>query len=77
MMRLLDTEVFRERLVIPLPNTLMSSKLFLKRDLKLVQEEMWVRFLGQEDPLEEGVATLSSILAWRIPWTEGLAGYSP
>ena len=29
-----------------------------------------VRFLGQEDPLEEGMATHSSILAWRIPWTE-------
>ena len=29
----------------------------------------WVRFLGQEDPLEEGMATHSSILAWRIPWT--------
>ena len=27
------------------------------------------RFLGQEDPLEEGMATHSSILAWRIPWT--------
>ena len=27
--------------------------------------------LGQEDPLEEGMATHSSILAWRIPWTEG------
>ena len=26
--------------------------------------------LGQEDPLEEGMATLSSVLAWRIPWTE-------
>ena len=32
--------------------------------------EMWVRSLGQGDPLGEGVATLSSILAWRIPWTE-------
>ena len=32
--------------------------------------ETWVRFLGQEDPLEEGMATHSSILAWRIPWTE-------
>ena len=32
---------------------------------------MQVRFLGQEDPLEEGTATHSSILAWRIPWTEG------
>ena len=30
----------------------------------------WVRFLGWEDPLEKGVATHSSILAWRIPWTE-------
>ena len=31
---------------------------------------MQVRFLGQEDPLEEGMATYSTILAWRIPWTE-------
>ena len=31
-----------------------------------------VRSLGQEDPLEEGTATHSSILAWRIPWTEEL-----
>ena len=30
----------------------------------------WVRSLGQEDPLEKGMATYSSILAWRIPWTE-------
>ena len=29
---------------------------------------------GQEDPLEEGMATLSSILAWRIPWTEEPGG---
>ena len=33
-------------------------------------QEMWVRPLGQEDPLEEGLATFSGILAWRIPWTE-------
>ena len=33
--------------------------------------------LGQEDPLEKGMATHSSILAWRIPWTEELVGYSP
>ena len=32
--------------------------------------ETWVPTLGQEDPLEEGLATHSSILAWRIPWTE-------
>ena len=31
---------------------------------------MQVRSLGQEDPLEEGMAAHSSILAWRIPWTE-------
>ena len=31
---------------------------------------MPVRSLGREDPLEEGMATHSSILAWRIPWTE-------
>ena len=32
--------------------------------------EMQVRSLGREDPLEESMATYSSILAWRIPWTE-------
>ena len=35
---------------------------------------MWVRFLGWEDPLEEGMTTYSSILAWRIPWTEETGG---
>ena len=34
----------------------------------------WVPFLGREDPLEEGMATHSSILAWRIPWTEEPGG---
>ena len=33
-------------------------------------EEMWVHSLGREDPLEEDMAIHSSILAWRIPWTE-------
>ena len=32
--------------------------------------ETWVQSLGQEDPLEKEMATHSSILAWRIPWTE-------
>ena len=31
--------------------------------------EIWVRFLGWEDPLEKGMATHSNILAWRTPWT--------
>ena len=35
---------------------------------------MQVRFLGQEDPLEEGMATHPNILAWRIPWTEEPGG---
>ena len=40
------------------------------KNLPAVQEtqEMWVWSLGWEDPLEEGLATHSSILAWRIPW---------
>ena len=37
-------------------------------------EETWNRSLGQEDPLEEGMATLSCILAWKIPWTEEPGG---
>ena len=36
-----------------------------------------VQFLGREDPLEKGKATYSSILPWRIPWTEEPGGYSP
>ena len=36
--------------------------------------ETWVRSLGWEDPLEEGLATHSSILAWRIPWTDEPSG---
>ena len=36
--------------------------------------ENWVRSLGQEDPLEKEMATHSSILAWRNPWTEELGG---
>ena len=36
--------------------------------------EAWVQSLGREDPLEEGVATHSRILAWRIPWTEEPGG---
>ena len=39
------------------------------KHLRTMQEPQ-VRSLGQEDPLEKGMATHSSILAWRIPWTE-------
>ena len=43
------------------------------KNLPTVQET-WVRSLGQEDPLAKGMATYSSILAWRIPWTEKPGG---
>jgi len=33
-------------------------------------QETWVQSLGREDPLEKGMATHSSVLVWRIPWTE-------
>ena len=36
----------------------------------LAMRETWFRSLDQEDPLEKGMDTCSSILAWRIPWTE-------
>ena len=37
-------------------------------------QETWVQSLGQEDPLEKGMGTHSSVLAWRIPWTEEPGG---
>ena len=37
-------------------------------------QEIWVQSLGWEDPLEKGMATHSSILAWEIPWTEEPGG---
>ena len=53
------------------PRRLSDKK---KKNLPAVQElqEMWVRSLGWKGPLKEGMATHSSILAWRIPWTEEL-----
>ena len=49
--------------------TWVSLAALLVKNLPAVQET-WVRFLGQEDPLEKEMATHSSILAWRIPWIE-------
>ena len=42
-----------------------------------VMQETQVSSLGQEDPLEKGMATHSSILAWRIPWIESMVDCSP
>ena len=49
-----------------------SQVALVVKNLPVMQEtpEIRVGFLSQEDPLEEGTATHSSILAWRIPWTE-------
>ena len=46
------------------------------KDLPAAQETQ-IRSLGQEDPMEKGMATHSSILAWRIPWMEGPDGLQP
>ena len=40
-------------------------------------QDTWVASLGQEDPLEKEMAPHSSILAWRIPWTEEPGGLQP
>ena len=48
--------------------------LWVKNLPAMQKTETWVQFLGGEDPLENGMATHSSILAWRIPWTEEPGG---
>ena len=45
------------------------------KDYLPAMQEMWVPSLGQEDPLEKGMATHSSILAWRIAWIEEPGGF--
>ena len=45
------------------------------KNLPAVQETL-IPFLGREDPLEKGMGSHSSILAWRIPWTEEPAGHT-
>ena len=52
----------------------MASLVVQWERIRLPVQEMRVQSLGQEDPLEEEMATHCSILAWRIPWTEGPGG---
>ena len=52
------------------PDKLQSSLAAQTVKTLLVMWETCVQFLGWEDPLEKGTATYSSILAWRVPWTE-------
>ena len=55
--------------------TILGPSLVAQRVKNLpAMQETWVRSLGQEDPLEEGMANHSSILPWRIPWTEEPGG---
>ena len=64
-----------------MPESALNSK-YIKRVSLMAQmvknlptlREAWVRSLGWEDPLEKRMATHSSILAWRIPWTEEPGG---
>ena len=60
---------FCSRLILILASLLAQSV----KNLPAIQETQ-VRFLGREDPLEKEMATHSSILAWRIPWTEEPGG---
>ena len=53
--------------------SLVSLVAQVVKSLPAMQETM-VQFLGQEDPLEKEMATHSSILAWKIPWTEEYGG---
>ena len=58
------------------PTVTSSLVAQLVKSLPAIRETQ-VQSLGQEDPLEKKMATHSSILAWRIPWTESLVSYSP
>ena len=62
-----------EGLGYPLQYSWASVVIQMVENLPAMQES-WVRSLGWEDPLEVGMATHSSILAWRIPWTEKPGG---
>ena len=63
----------REGIGYPLQYSWASFVAQLLKSLSAMWET-WVRSLGWEDPLEKGKATHSSILAWRIPWTEKPGG---
>ena len=63
------------RLIWPLALGMANNAVMQFADrVFLSRESTWVRSLGQEDPLEYEMSTHSSILAWRIPWTEEPGG---
>ena len=59
-----------EKLTLSLSNTNWASLVTQMVKNQPAMQETWVWSLGREDPLEKGMVTHSSILAWRIPWTE-------
>ena len=65
-----DQETKKKKKKITIYPSLVAQRL---KHLTALQET-WVRSLGQEDPLEKEMVTHSSILAWRIPWTEERGG---
>ena len=60
-----------------LPTYLLRLLYWLKGRVCLPMQEMLVRFLWQEEPLEKEMAAHSSILTWEIPWTEEPGGLQP
>ena len=59
------------KLLVAIPNLGFLGRSTVKKPPIMWElQETWFWSLGREDPLEEGTATHSSILAWRIPWTE-------
>ena len=74
----LTRQIFVGKVISLLFNMLSSwswASLVAQRLKRLpLMQETWVRSLSQEDPLEKEMATHSSILAWRIPWTEEPGG---
>ena len=76
-----QTRVLRKsRPVLKISETRIQNRLVylvahMVKNLPAIQET-WVQSLSQEDPLEKGMATHSSLLAWRIPWTEGGAWWA-
>ena len=57
-----------------LPNTHGASQVAQRVKNQPAEQETLVQSLGREDPLEEDMATHSSIIAWRVPWTEEPGG---
>ena len=69
-MRYMNNALGNETLPFPLPRDGFPWSLRLPvKNLSAVQKT-WVQSLGEENPLEKGIATHSNILAWEIPWTE-------